>query len=1593
MARGSSAFIVDASALLDAHGIGDVISVFGRTGIVTAQTGDYSISQISGAGTAAAENLSAIIIDNGAGALTIGLGQITAAMLAPGVGGTIDGSIAATQIAFGSGTDAIAGSTNLTFDGSTLFAKKGEILGSTYPFQVSTVSTNSHPCAVAYLNGYVYVANQSGSVQAFSVNLTTGALTLVGSRAVGNVFCLIANGNYVYALGDANFSNGNLYVLDISAHTNPVLVNTIATGGGNVNGHAMAVNGNYLFLTNSVHPLMVYDITTPSLPVFITQQAGSSASGSLVKVTAQGYIFVASAPSSGRTLNSYSFNGTTITHLNTDTVTGWDSAAMAVSGNYVIVRDSSHNVVKIFDGTNGNITLISTVVGITGTEGMVVQGNYLYMAGNASGVGEIAIADISVPAVPFMTATINNVGGLLEGAAVNGNFMYFSDFTNNLIRTFNVASPTAYKFIDFRNKDNTSIGQVDYLGKLTLPSVSDGIITITGGVISTTGGAGTAGNITIFANNAGYVTAADVPWTEVGGALYPKDAAARVLIGGASDDLATAAQTKGFVETLTLSAPNDNGSGLNTGSGSFSSQNVIVHVWEYRVNPQNSELYYSPTALDLSYSDYAASAFYLGMNYQPIDSPDGYVIATETISTIDAPTDNGSAVDFAGGTFNNQELLISIWAYGSVYGDTIYSFPHLDLDLSDFSSTDFQVGLNIIQPAASWFLGYVVQVSVDGGSTFQYLDIGNNPNYFISDATFSGWTSGAFSPPMYQGDVFNYIDVGNTTSYNIFGDFSGWNSGGFTGSPTSSIFYPSIARWYNDKGSVAEIDGDGNLTANGLFIASNIDAGGQTINIFTVGGNIDPSYQSILSSQTDNEVHLTDGYGNPKYLNTYLISNSINYNGYELYNYPFNHAGLANLTSGDPHTQYALLAGRSTPQQLKLGTASGASTGYITSTANATKGKYFLNSAGTMTVDELNVRYGVGIAIPLAGVHVLKTTEQLRLGFDASNYYSTTVGSTGLATFDAVGSGSAFRFNDAVGVGVTPSYNFHTKTALNPATNFALGSFMETTSSMTGNSMNQRGAQINSSWATGANTTDSAFTTLQIAGYLTGNFNADISTLASLIGVQTQLEVSGNGTIKGISAFNSTLGFTNGNTPTITNAIGFYASTPFGAAGGVITNSYGVYIASQTASYITNGFGIYQAGTTDKNTFLSVTGIGSATSPQSMLDVTGTSNASNLTATAARFYAQNRTGYMGIGYQGIYSTGRMELVVTSGSGIDLAVDWNSQGGVAVGPPSLGAAVNGRMVVYGQPTNTTGGTGTVSATAGGTTITGSGTNFDLRIAAGYTVTIGSDIYAIRELTSATSLKIYGTIANTVSGSAYSYTKPTFIAFDFGFQKDYYVNSLGQAGYDSSTSPASIYHLGNINSSTQAWITRVTSANNNRYEIRNDTDNTVPFYIDGNAPAGNFIDSSAFINTTDDAYASGWNGNLQVPTKNAVYDKIELITTANAGNYTPTGTNVTNITSSTPNNATWSRVGNVITVAGSITVTNTLAIASEVDVSLPVASNLGAATDLNGIGQSDVALSTNCIIKGDATNDRASIFFTAVGVGGTGTIFYNYQYKVI
>jgi hypothetical protein len=85
---------------------------------------------------------------------------------------------------------------------------------------------------------------------------------------------------------------------------------------------------------------------------------------------------------------------------------------------------------------------------------------------------------------------------------------------------------------------------------------------------------------------------------------------------------------------------------------------------------------------------------------------------------------------------------------------------------------------------------------------------------------------------------------------------------------------------------------------------------------------------------------------------------------------PVAHSDLIDFFNDD-HTGYALLDGRSTPQKFNFGALSGASTGHVSSTSHGVKGKYFLNEAHTITVDDANVRIGIGVASPAETLDVV----------------------------------------------------------------------------------------------------------------------------------------------------------------------------------------------------------------------------------------------------------------------------------------------------------------------------------------------------------------------------------------------------------------------------------------------------------------------------------------------------------------------------------------------------------------------------------------------------------------------------------------------
>ncbi len=112
---------------------------------------------------------------------------------------------------------------------------------------------------------------------------------------------------------------------------------------------------------------------------------------------------------------------------------------------------------------------------------------------------------------------------------------------------------------------------------------------------------------------------------------------------------------------------------------------------------------------------------------------------------------------------------------------------------------------------------------------------------------------------------------------------------------------------------------------------------------------------------------------------------------------------------------------------------------------------------------------------------------------------------------------------------------------------------------------------------------------------------------------------------------------------------------------------------------------------------------------------------------------------------------------------------------------------------------------------------------------------------------------------------------------------------------------------------------------------------------------------------------------------------------AGTYTPTLTNVTNLDASTAYQAQYIRVGGTVTVSGKVDADPTAAAATELGISLPVASNFGANEDCSGVAHQQAAQEGGAI-SADTANDRASLQFVATGTANR-TLYFTFTYQVI
>jgi hypothetical protein len=181
-----------------------------------------------------------------------------------------------------------------------------------------------------------------------------------------------------------------------------------------------------------------------------------------------------------------------------------------------------------------------------------------------------------------------------------------------------------------------------------------------------------------------------------------------------------------------------------------------------------------------------------------------------------------------------------------------------------------------------------------------------------------------------------------------------------------------------------------------------------------------------------------------------------------------------------------------------------------------------------------------------------------------------------------------------------------------------------------------------------------------------------------------------------------------------------------------------------------------------------------------------------------------------------------------------------------------------------------------------------------------------------------------------------------------------------------------------------------------------------YTYANLTTSTAVDSTVVVkfatnstSQTADAATSGIDSNLLTIAANGATNLpgIHNVGSGNitSGTYSPTITNTTNVSASTNNGAQYMRVGNVVTVSGTmdVTITTAAGTATDIGISLPIASNFANGNQASGIvsvsSSSGTGYSSGYIFS-DATNDRARVNFNAAA-SGTRTLQYHFTYQII
>ena len=222
---------------------------------------------------------------------------------------------------------------------------------------------------------FVYVANggtedSSGSVSAYTINATTGALTSTGTIMAGGTPFSVAvdpSGNFAYVANEGGFAPTNVSMFTINATTGALTSIGAITAGGRAVSVAVHPSGKFAYVADGFPggnvSMYTINATTGALTSVGLVVAGTSPTAVVVDPTGK-FAYVTNSDSDN--VSMYTINATTGTLTSLGTMSAGlfpSSIAIDPSGKFAYVTNSYTSEVSMYsiDTATGELTLIGTI--------------------------------------------------------------------------------------------------------------------------------------------------------------------------------------------------------------------------------------------------------------------------------------------------------------------------------------------------------------------------------------------------------------------------------------------------------------------------------------------------------------------------------------------------------------------------------------------------------------------------------------------------------------------------------------------------------------------------------------------------------------------------------------------------------------------------------------------------------------------------------------------------------------------------------------------------------------------------------------------------------------------------------------------------------------------------------------------------------------------------------------------------------------------------------------------------------------------------------------------------------------------------------